>query len=61
MKIELIEEKKSNGEIRYCTEVDGEYVASSVTTDKNIAIREYNKIVMNQGVESRKVLLKIEI
>ena len=61
MKIELIKEKKSNGEIRYCTEIDGEYVSSSVTTDREIAIKEYNKILKNKAVEKREILLSTEL
>ena len=61
MKIEFIEEKKVNGEISYSTEIDGHYVANSISLDKEFAKVTFERILKNKGVEKRTVLLSLII
>ena len=58
MKIEFIKEQLPTGQIRYYTEVDGNYIHGSLSFNKDEAMVIYNMIVENKGVLICKVVLE---
>lgn len=62
MKIEFIKEFKVDGDIAYFTNVNGSYVSSSLSYDKEQAYATYQRIIVNKGkYASTEVLESIEI
>lgn len=49
MKIEFVKQIKSNGDIFYFTEIDGEYLSGSVSTNIEKAKIFYDAVVENKG------------
>jgi len=58
MKIEFIKEHTVTGQIRYYTEVDGNYIGGSLSFNKDEAMVIYNTIVENKGIYVGKVVLE---
>lgn len=58
MKIEFIKEQLPTGQIRYYTEVDGNYIHGSLSFNKDEAMTMYKVIVENKGILNGKVVLE---
>jgi hypothetical protein len=61
MKIEFVKELLINGNFQWSTEIDGHYVANSLSNTEATARAFYEKIVQGKGVAPREVIDSVDI
>lgn len=60
MKLEIVKETKWNGDVWYCIQLDGEYVAGSSNQEKLLKVYDDAKSSPKTFFETKKEVLKCE-